>query len=71
MANLAQVKYTLEHLEVIGGDNSSEHIDKAITELERAAAALNTITVQGRENLDSLLGCMLGIDMILGRDQKE
>ena len=70
MANLKQVKYTLEHLDVIDGDTSLEYVDKAIEALETASEALNTIGVRGRSNLDMLLGIMLGIDMILGKEEE-
>lgn len=71
MANLKQVKYTLEHIDIIDGDNSTEYIDKAYEALETAAEALNTIAVRGRDNLDQLLGCMLGIEMILGKEESD
>lgn len=71
MANLKQVKYTLENLDVIDGDKSTEYVDKAIESLETAAEALNTISVRGRTNIDMLLGIMLGIDMILGNEEEE
>ena len=70
MANLKQVKYTLEHLDAIDGDRSLEYIDNAIESLETASEALNTISVRGRTSLDQLLGCMLGIDMILGKENE-
>lgn len=71
MVNLKQVKYTLEHLDVIDGDTSTQYVDEAIAALETAAEALNTIGVRGRENLDRLLGIMLGIDMILGNEESK
>lgn len=71
MANLKQVKYTLENLDIIDGDNNTVYVEQAIASLENAAEALNTIAVRGRENLDQLLGIMLAIDMVLGKDQKE
>ena len=71
MANLKQVKYTLEHLDYIDGDCSTEHIDTAIQALETASEALNTIGVRGRDNLDQLLGVMLAIDMILGKGESD
>lgn len=71
MVNLKQVKYTLEHLDIIDGDKSTQYVDDAITALETAAEALNTIGVRGKENLDRLLGIMLGIDMILGNNNEE
>lgn len=71
MTNLKQVKYTLEHIDIIDGDNSTEYIDKAVEALETAAEALNTISVRGKDNLDQLLGCMLGIEMILGKEESD
>lgn len=71
MANLKQVKYTLEHLDCVDGDCNTVYIDRAIESLETAAEALNTIAVRGRDNLDQLLGCMLGIDMILGNKESD
>lgn len=71
MTNLKQVRYTLEHIDIIDGDNSTEYIDKASEALETAAEALNTIAVRGRDNLDQLLGCMLGIEMILGKEESD
>lgn len=71
MTNLKQVKYTLEHIDIIDGDNSTEYIDKAVEALETAAEAMNTISVRGRDALDQLLGCMLGIEMILGKEESD
>lgn len=69
MANLKQVKYTLENLDVIDGDNNTVYVEQAMESLENAAEALNTIAVRGRENLDQLLGIMLALDMILGNKE--
>lgn len=71
MANLRQVKYTLENTDVVDGNTSTQYIDEAIKSLETASDALNSISVKGRENLDKLLGIMLALDMILGIDEKE
>lgn len=71
MANLKQVKYTLEHLDYVDGDCNTVYIDRAIESLETAAEALNTIAVRGRDNLDQLLGIMLAIDMILGKGESD
>ena len=71
MANLKQVKYTLEHLDYVDGDCSAKYIDTAIEALETASEALNTIGVRGRDNLDQLLGVMLAIDMILGKGESD
>ena len=71
MANLKQLKYTLESLDFIDGDCNTVYVGRAIENLETAAEALNTVAVRGRENIDKLLGCMLAIDMILGREEGE
>ena len=71
MANLKQVKYTLETLDIVDGDKDTVYVEQAIASLETAAEALNTIAVRGRENLDKLLGVMLAIDMILGNEGSE
>ena len=71
MANLKQVKYTLEHLDYVDGDCPDKYIDTAIEALETASEALNTIGVRGRDNLDQLLGVMLAIDMILGKEESD
>lgn len=71
MVSIKQIKITLGSIDVIDGDTSTEHLDKAVAELEMASEALNTISVRGRDNLDKLLGCMLGIDMILGKKESD
>ena len=52
------------------GDNSTEYLQSAKRDLEEAAEALNTISVRGRDNVDTLLGIMLGIEVIIGKDEK-
>lgn len=71
MGSLEQVKYTLENLKIVDGDVSIENIEAAIKALEAELDCLETVTVQGRENLDQLLGVILTINMIIGKDKKE
>lgn len=71
MASIKQIKFTLGSLDVIDGDTTTEHLDNAVAELEMASEALNTIGVRGRDNIDKLLGCMLAIDMILGKKESD
>lgn len=71
MGSLEQVKYTLENLKIVDGDVSIENIEAAIKALEVELDCLETVMVQGRENLDQLLGVILTINMIIGKDKKE
>lgn len=71
MGTLEQVKYTLENLKVVDGDICIENIEAAIKALESELDCLEAVTVQGRENLDQLLGVMLTISTIIGKETKE
>ena len=66
MITLHEIKTALSGLTVENGDCSSEHIDAAITSLQTALEALNTVSVRGRTNVDTLLGCMMAIEMMIG-----
>lgn len=48
---------------------SAEHIDLAITELRGLLAELDEVEVKGRQNVDTLLGCMMAIEAIIGEKQ--
>ena len=48
---------------------SVEHIDLAITELRGLLAELDEVEVKGRQSVDTLLGCMMAIDAIIGEKQ--
>lgn len=45
-----------------------EHINIAIDELTALLAALDDVEVKGRERVDTLLGCMMAIEAIIGKD---
>lgn len=45
---------------------SEEHIELAIAELRGLLAELDEVEVKGRQNVDTLLGCMMAIDAIIG-----
>lgn len=47
---------------------SEEHINSAIMELETLLAELDEVEVKGRQNVDTLLGCMMALDAIIGED---
>lgn len=61
MINLKRLLTTLETLGVSG-----QHVELAIDELRGLLAELDEVEVKGREKVDSLLGCMLAIDAIIG-----
>lgn len=44
------------------------HIDIAIAELRGLLAELDEVEVKGRQNVDTLLGCMMALDAIIGKD---
>lgn len=47
---------------------SVEHIEAAIDELRGLLAELDEVTVKGRQQVDTLLGCMMAIEAIVGKD---
>ena len=47
---------------------SVEHIDLAITELRGLLAELDEVEVKGRKNVDTLLGCMMALEAIVGKE---
>ena len=71
------MKVTLEKIKraikAIKGDNWDDHtmnyLYDAISNLEKLQAALNEVKVSGRSNLDALLGCIIGLDMIIGKEE--
>ena len=48
---------------------STEHIEDAIAELRGLLAELDEVEVKGRTKVDTLLGCMMAIDAIIGEKQ--
>ena len=47
----------------------TEHITIAIDELSALLASLDDIEVKGRQNVDTLLGCMMAIEAIIGKGE--
>ena len=50
---------------------STEHIDLAIAELRGLLAELDEVEVKGRQNVDTLLGCMMALEAIIGEKNVE
>jgi hypothetical protein len=51
-------------------DISPHHAELAIAELRGLLAELDEVEVKGRQNIDTLLGCMMALDMIIGKEEK-
>jgi hypothetical protein len=49
---------------------STEHIEAAIDELRGLLAKLDEVEVKGRQNVDTLLGCMMALDAIIGKEEQ-
>ena len=69
MVTLKQIKNELEKLDFESGDKGIEYIEAAIANLCTASEALNTVSVRGRTAIDSLFGCMMALDMIIGKKE--
>lgn len=44
------------------------HAEKAIAELRDFLDVLDGVSVKGRNNVDTLLGCMMAVEQIIGED---
>lgn len=70
MVSLIEIKLALDGIQKESGDDCAKYIDEAIERLKTAQEALNTVSVRGRHDVDALLGCMLGIDLVIGEEKK-
>ena len=70
MVTLRKIYSALESLGILAGDKESalEQIASAIDALKEALISLDTLQVTTRANVDTLLGCMMAIDAIIGED---
>lgn len=66
---LVRIKNAFERLEYIDGEDAGVCLERAIEAVKDAQEALETISVKGRSNVDALLGCMMGLDMIIGKEE--
>lgn len=62
------LKQLIPALESLG--ISAEHIEDAIAELYGLLAELDEVEVKGRASVDTLLGCMMALEAIIG-DKRE
>lgn len=66
MVSLSEIKNALAG---INGGFCADKIDRAIAALKEALEEMDTIPVCGRHDVDALLGCMIGIDLIIGEEK--
>ena len=48
---------------------SAELIEEAILKLQEMLTNLDEVEVKGRQNVDTLLGCMMAIEAIIGEQK--
>lgn len=63
------LKNIIAALETLGVD--TQNINDAIISLKDLLAKLDEIEVKGRMKLDTLLGCMMAIEAIIGEEKKD
>lgn len=66
MVSLKQIAAALISLGV-----SEHHINEAIEALTQILIELDEVEVKGRQSVDTLLGCMMAIEAIIGKDGGE
>lgn len=49
----------------------SERVESAIAELKALLTELDEVEVKGRTKVDTLLGCMMALDAIIGEEAKD
>ena len=65
MVSLKQIAAALISLGV-----SEHHINDAIEALTQLLIELDEVEVKGRQSVDTLLGCMMALDSIIGEEKK-
>ena len=71
--SLQQIIDALDNLCVLEGDKAPIllKLDEARQFIKTALQDLDTLTVQGRGALDTLLGCMMGLESIVGKENND
>lgn len=64
---MVTLKQLIPALISIGAD--TERINAAIAELTALLESLDEVEVKGRQSVDTLLGCMMAIEAIIGEKQ--
>lgn len=67
MVTLRQIESAIDSLKCNGGkDAVLEQISCAIDALKDALKGMDELQVKGRDNVDTLLGCMMAVEQIIG-----
>ena len=69
--SIQQIFAAVNGLTVIGGDKEPilKELNSAMEALKRAAEFMDTLQVSGRDTIDTLLGCMLAVDAVIGKEE--
>lgn len=65
MFSLIQIRAAVESLNA-----ETVHIDRATRALEEALDSLNQVAVKGRQDVDTMLGCMMALEQIIGKEDE-
>ena len=70
MVSLQQLYSAVEKMKTVDGETHYvlENIESAIVSLKEAIDNMNELSVRGRDSVDTLLGCMLAVEAIIGED---
>ena len=68
MITLEKIKETLQNIKGVDS-NAIQDIDEVIDILRALNESLDNVSVTGRADIDAMLGCMMGIDMIIGEEE--
>lgn len=69
MVTLRQIYSAIDSLDCTGDkDAVLEQLSSAIDALEDAIKSMDELTVKGRNSVDTLLGCMMAVEQIIGED---
>lgn len=70
MYSLKQIYNAVDNITALGGDKEevSKSLEAAIDNLKTALNGMDRLQVCGRFHVDTLLGCMMGLDEIIGED---
>lgn len=70
MVTLRQIDSAIDSLKCNGDkDAVLEQISCAIDALKDALNGMDELNVKGRDNVDTLLGCMMAVEAIIGEDK--
>jgi len=64
--SLKKIQNALDKLD--GAGDAIEEINNAMAYLHHAIDLMDDISVKGKDNIDALLGCIIGVEMIIGED---